>query len=162
MEQGLVLGFVDGFDSHLLPGNVFVWEFVASDALRIYNTVTFKKNLQFCREKLLIHKLTPSTPLTPQSPPSILDVQAIEKTKEIALRGKRESRPYLWRDWFACLQAVIPIMPGLGVCVSMHIFLCTIPSLPPSSPPPSSESIHSQIYLCISLRGMEWCSCQMH
>ncbi|KAK5607899.1 hypothetical protein CRENBAI_008965 [Crenichthys baileyi] len=46
---------------------------------------------------------------------------AIEKTKEIALRGeKRESRPYLWRDWFACLQAVIPIMPGLGVRVSVH------------------------------------------
>lgn len=66
---------------------------MASDALRIYNTVTFKKNLQFCREKLLIHKLTPppslSPQLTPQSPPSILDVQAIEKTKEIALRGEK-------------------------------------------------------------------------
>lgn len=60
-------------------------------------------------------------PLFP--PPSIVDVQAIEKTKEIALREeekKRESQFYLWRDWLACLQAEIPIRPVLGECVSMR------------------------------------------
>lgn len=96
--------------------------------------------------------------------PSILDVQAIEKTKEIALRGERVPRPYLRRDCFACLQAVIPIMPALKECVSMCALLYN-PTPPPQSytrhqrhcthnPPPRSSSRLQKLsiarFICVS------------
>lgn len=169
IEQGLILGSVHACEhtyARKCVFYVFVRNFVASDALHIVNIVTFKKNLQFCREKLLIHKLTS---LPPSLPPSLyLGCACYRKDKRNSLKGeKRESQSYLWRDWFACLQAAIPIMPVLGECVSMRP--SPLPHRSPHSllpspllPPPHPESIHSQIYLCISLQEMECCSCQMH
>lgn len=101
--------------SHVL-GNVFVCNLLAWDALLTESKVTFKNNLQFCSEKLLIHKWTPS------SPSFYCGCASYWKDKRNSLKGskKRESQFYLWRDWFACLRAEIPIRPVLGECVSMH------------------------------------------
>lgn len=121
-----------------------------SDALHTVNIVTFKKNLQFCREKLLIHKLTSLS-----LPPSLyLGCACYRKDKRNSLKGgTRESQSYLWRDWFACLQAAIPIMPVLGECVSMRPSpLPLTPThsqapplhflLPPPLPPPAAPVPH--------------------
>lgn len=95
--------------------------------------------MQICRGKLLIYKLTP--PLLPSSL-SILDVQAIEKTKEIALRGE-ESVSALSAQRLLCMSA----SSDTNYASAGRMCLNVRPPLQPTPPhltqlPPATTILH--------------------
>lgn len=141
IEQGLILGSVHACEhtyARKCVFYVFVRNFVASDALHIVNIVTFKKNLQFCREKLLIHKLTS---LPPSLPPSLyLGCACYRKDKRNSLKGGKERVSVLSVERLVCMSASSDTNYASAGRMRLNAPLSFAPPLPPLPPPTTTTT----------------------